>query len=162
MEFKRVSKKAIINMLIPAAIWFIILGGAFSVLWFTLIKALEPKFIGYIYLAAVLFVELLIICSPFIRYKRYRYQIDDTRVAVKEGLIFITTETAPIERVHQISVSAGPVDRLTGLAKVTVTTAGGEIVVRFLEKDLADQLSQKIEKTVKSIVIWQVAQNGKE
>ena len=54
----------------------------------------------------------------------------------------------PINRLHQIAISQGPIDRIYGLTKVVVTTAGGEVTIRFLEtqkaQDIADTLKIKI------------------
>lgn len=161
MELKRVSKKAIINMLICAVLWAAILLGATAYVWYGIIMLnAEPKrYFGIIYWLAVALVETIILISPFIRFYRYRYIIDETRIVKREGLVFITTEMAPIERVHQISVMRGPIDRLTGLSKVRATTAGGEITIRFLEQSVAEELSIKLETTIKQITIRQGGNN---
>ncbi len=148
MEFQRVSKKAMINMLIPAVIWTAILAAAAAVVWFAgILPEQPPTLVCLIYWLAFGLLFLVLLVSPWVRYHRYRYQIDDVRVAKQEGLIFLT-----IERVHQIAVLRGPIDRLTGLAKVVATTAGGEITIRFLEHDVAFALAEKLEATIKQIV----------
>lgn len=153
MEFQRVSKKAMINMLIPAVIWTAILAAAAAVVWFAgILPEQPPTLVCLIYWLAFGLLFLVLLISPWVRHHRYRYQIDNVRVAKQEGLIFLTTELAPIERVHQIAVLRGPIDRLTGLAKVVATTAGGEITIRFLEHDVAFALAEKLEATIKQIV----------
>lgn len=162
MELKRVSKKAIINMLICAMLWAVILLGVTAYVWFGIIMLnAEPKrYIGIIYWFAVALVETIILIAPFVRFYRYRYIIDETRIVKMEGLVFITTEMAPIERVHQISVMRGPIDRLTGLSKVMATTAGGQITIRFLEQSVADELAAKLEATIKQITKRQGGNNA--
>ena len=97
------------------------------------------------------------IVAPLIRYRRYEYQIDSEKVILVEGLWFITKEIAPIERIHQVSVIRGPIDRLYGVAKVVVTTAGGTIVLRFLEIDVAEQIAEHLQTCVSKIVNAQLA-----
>lgn len=160
MELKRVSKKAIINMFICSAFWAVILLCIAAYIWFGIILNAQPKsYVSVIYWLAITSIELVFLTSPFIRFYRYRYIIDETRIVKKEGLIFITTEMAPIERVHQISIMRGPIDRITGLSKVMATTAGGEITVRFLEQSVAEELASKLESTIKQITKRQESSN---
>ncbi|MDD2361725.1 MAG: PH domain-containing protein [Oscillospiraceae bacterium] len=92
------------------------------------------------------------IAAPLIRYHRYRYDIDDERIVVKEGLWFITKEFAPIERVQQIEVSRGPIDRIFGLGKVIATTAGGTVTIRFLEVEEAEKIIESLLGRIRRIV----------
>ncbi|MBO5231216.1 MAG: PH domain-containing protein [Clostridia bacterium] len=156
-KLNRVNKKAIINMLITAVLVVAILDIAALVVW--IINEGFKPIVTIVLVSFLAFFNLIIIASAFIRYFRYSYLIDENRIVVREGILFVSTTIAPIERVHQITVESGPIDRLTGLAKVMATTAGGEIVVRFLEKELAEELAIKLEKTVKSIVKEQAQKN---
>ena len=156
-KLNRVNKKAIINMLITAVLVVAILDIAALVVW--IINEGFKPIVTMVLVSFLAFFNLIIIASAFIRYFRYSYLIDENRIVVREGILFVSTTIAPIERVHQITVESGPIDRLTGLAKVMATTAGGEIVVRFLEKELAEELAIKLEKTVKSIVKEQAPKN---
>ena len=47
----------------------------------------------------------------------------------------------PVDRIHQIDVSRGPLDTAFGVAKVSVITAGSTAVFRFLDEDKAQQLA---------------------
>ena len=90
--------------------------------------------------------------SPAIRYRRYRYLIDEEKIVVREGLWFITQDFAPIERIHQIAVKSGPIDRVYGLAKVVATTAGGTVTIRFLEQEVAEEIAHSLQRTVRYIL----------
>ena len=90
--------------------------------------------------------------SPSIRYRRYRYLIDSEKIVVREGLWFVTQEFAPLERIHQIAVKSGPIDRLYGLAKVIATTAGGTVTIRFLENAVAEEIAQSLQSKVRYIL----------
>lgn len=162
MELKSVSKKAILNMLLTAALVAVIISTA-AVLLFLGVLRLEITFSWFniLYFACLSAVDVILLVSPFVRYGRYKYSIDDLRIVKKEGIFFVSTEMAPIERVHQITVNRGPIDNLTGLAKVTVTTAGGEITIRFLETREAFRLAESLEGSIKAIVREQAEKNEK-
>ena len=81
-------------------------------------------------------------------YRRYRYRMDDDKVEVRKGIITITHDMVPIERVHQVNVSRGPINRRYGLANVLVTTAGGTVSLNYLEEDLAESIATKLNEKI--------------
>lgn len=111
-----------------------------------------PTFVNIIFIAFLFLVLLFIIFSPIIRYKRYRYFIDDEKIIVIEGLWFVSKTIAPIERVHQIQIQRGPVDRLFGLSKVVATTAGDNIEIKFLENQIAEEIAESLGLRIGTIV----------
>ena len=92
---------------------------------------------------AVIFVILLVYCAvgPFVFYKRYRYRMDEDKIEVRRGILYITHLLVPVERVHQVDVRVGPINRIFGLADVGITTAGGEVSLQFLEEDVAEGIA---------------------
>ena len=94
----------------------------------------------------ILFVLLAAwsLISPQIFYRRYRYRFDDEKVEIRRGVIIITHEMVPIERIHQVNVSAGPVNRMFDLADITITTAGGVVKLQFLDADVAESIAGAI------------------
>lgn len=154
MEYKSLNKKAIGCMRINSIIWSIVfIVAGIIVINVSLSKGVKIGTESYIALFVILVLIVVYdIIAPIIRYKRYRYHIDDEMFAVVEGLWFITKSVAPIERIHQIAVSRGPIDRMFGLAKVVITTAGGEITIRFLEVDVAEEIADKLKNRINKIV----------
>ena len=73
-----------------------------------------------------------IVIAPKVRYERYRYCIDNEAIRVREGLFWISESIVPIERLHKIQVSQGPIARMFNLSTVCVTTAGGDVNIKFL------------------------------
>lgn len=71
-----------------------------------------------------------IIASPALRYARYRYCIDEEAIRVIEGFIWVQEQIVPIERLHKIAKSQGPIARIFGLSTVEVTTAGGDVNIK--------------------------------
>ena len=157
MEYKTLNKKAISCMRTNTLIWSLILVAIAAIVLVILNynNVDIPTFV-YIILGVLLVLTILdIVISPIIRYKRYRYLIDDEMVSVVEGLYFIEKSIAPIERIHQISVQRGPIDRFYGLSKVLVTTAGGIIKISFLEDDAAEDIAKKLQHRINKIVAEQ-------
>ena len=61
--------------------------------------------------------------EPYFRYNRYRYSINEECIDIREGYLFVTRNIVPIERLHKLETSKGPIDQLFHVAKVKVTTA---------------------------------------
>lgn len=101
----------------------------------------------------VLVAEVLeTIFSPMIRYNRYRYILTEEEIQIREGIWFITHTIVPISRLHKIKVDEGPIDRMFKLAKVEVITAGGDVTIKFLEKEKALQIANKLKNRINVIV----------
>ncbi len=98
----------------------------------------------------VLFVLLAVwtLISPTVFYRRYRYRLDEDKVDVRKGVVFISHEMVPIERIHQVDVNAGPINRAFGLADVAVTTAGGTVTLQFLDADVAEGIANTLNKRI--------------
>ena len=163
MEYHALHKKAAACMRLSEIIgWgvvLLILGATRLVLLFKHI--LLPLWLDLCLLGLVAFAVLFCLLVPPVRYRRYRYHIDPEQVVVVEGLWFISRSIAPMERIHQISVKSGPIDRLYGLAQVEAVTAGGKVTIRFLEKQVADEITDFLQQHIKHIVTEQ-GQQGSE
>ncbi len=101
-------------------------------------------------IAVLAIIDIIVV--PEIRYRRYKYYLDDEMLVVEEGLWFITRSIAPIERIHQIEVKRGPVDRMFNMGNVIVTTAGGVVKIAFLEDAVADEIAARLNTRINSIV----------
>ncbi len=98
---------------------------------------------------ALVLAVLWVIVVPTIRFRRYRYLITPDRIEVIEGVFWIKRTVVPIDRVHQISVSKGPLDNAFGVAKVQVLTAGSTAVMRFLNEEKANEIAEYLNTKVK-------------
>ncbi len=93
-----------------------------------------------------------VIAMPNVRYARYRYAIDEEAIRVREGFLWISYSVVPIERLHKIELSQGPVARLFGLYTVNVTTAGGEVSIKFIPEAVATQIAEHLKDIVNRLV----------
>lgn len=104
----------------------------------------------WIPLIAILLLVLLVclIMFPPVYHRHYRFRIDDDEIDVRSGVLFLTHILVPVERVHQVEVSRGPIDRLYDLAEVTVTTAGGKFTMSHLSDDDAEDIAERLNRVI--------------
>ena len=143
MEYQKISKKArgcmLVNEMMLSLLCTVVLGG----IWWFFRDEVLPVSIHLIWvLVAVIWIVSLI--APFVRYERYRYRFTEEEIDVKEGFLFVERNIVPIERLHKIAMEIGPIDRIFGLSKVIVTTAGGDVVIRFLEIEKAEKIVERL------------------
>lgn len=96
-----------------------------------------------------------ILISPYFRYHRYRYNIDEECIDIKEGYLFIKRQIVPIERIHKLQTVKGRIDQFFHVSKVIVTTAGGDVTIRFLEEEKAEQIAERLQVRINEIVVAQ-------
>lgn len=150
-QYSKLSKNALVCMYIASGILDIILAVGIVVSWQVFFPEEEWAMITAIIILAICVFDLLI--NPMIRYKRYQYCIDDECIDVKEGIFFTKRNIVPIERLHKIAVNRGPLDNMLGLAKVSVTTAGGDVVIRFLDIQTADRIAETLKRRINQIAV---------
>ncbi len=148
MKYQKLSKKAISCMFVAGIVQFIIVGVMIGVGMYIGREEWVVLLIGGIVLGLDL---LYVLISPKVRYERYRYILNEEEIDVMEGFIFTKRNIVPIERLHKIAVLKGPIDRVFGLAKVVVTTAGGDVTVRFMEDEKADQIAESLKNRINEI-----------
>ncbi len=97
---------------------------------------------------------IIIYCmvSPAVYYRHYAYSIDDEKLDVRSGVVFLSHTLIPVERIHQVEINRGPIDRAFGLADVTVTTAGGVFSMPHLDGPEADSIASKLNEVIVSML----------
>lgn len=98
--------------------------------------------------------------SPYFRFHRYRYSINDEFIDSYEGYIFVERNIVPLERLHKMQTVKGPIDRMFKVAKVVVTTAGGDITLRFLDEEKAEFIAESLGKRINQIVAEKREKDG--
>lgn len=106
----------------------------------------DPVRLASMILLAVVAVYMLV--SPIVFYRRYRYRLDDEKLEILRGIITIRHILVPVERIHQVEVVRGPINRMFGLSDVVVTTAGGTVKVQFLEDGVAETIADSLNESV--------------
>lgn len=146
-----VSRK---SMYIGNAISFAIVAVIVGAIWFYVSgHPVDFAPIARIACSAVIIVSAIYsLVEPQVIYRRYRYRIDDEKVDIRKGVVFITHQMVPIERIHQVDVTEGPVNRMFGLANVHITTAGGTVEIQWLQREVAEDIADKLNSTVVGIL----------
>ncbi|MBO0681494.1 PH domain-containing protein [Mycolicibacterium sp. S2-37] len=96
--------------------------------------------------ATLLGVLLSVAVAPVWRYRVHRWDLDDRALYTRTGWLMQERRIAPISRVQTVDTHRGPLDRLFGLANVTVTTASsaGAVRVMALDAEVADRLVARL------------------
>jgi Uncharacterized conserved protein len=113
---------------------------------------LDEMYIWIITIACLVLFLTYLVVGPIVFYNRYRYKIDDERIDVRRGILIIRRTMVPIERVHQVEVTRGPINNMLGLANVDVTTAGGVARIEYLELEQAEEIAKHLNSLVNKIV----------
>ena len=157
---EKLSKRALGCMYVATALWSAILLVAIIVsyvLWFVPENIMIGKVLSLVFGFMILANAII---SPYFRFHRYRYKIDEEFIDIREGYLFVTREIVPIERLHKMETIRGPIDSMFGVAKVKVTTAGGEVTIRFLEEEKAERIAEGLGRYVNHIVKEQREKDG--
>jgi putative membrane protein len=83
--------------------------------------------LGIIIIVVILFIALigLSVLFAYIYYKRFLWEITEADIHIYSGIIFKKQVHIPFQRVQSIDFNAGIVDRILGLVKLKIETAGG-------------------------------------
>jgi uncharacterized protein len=114
--------------------WLVLAAG--QVVWIAVDKRL-----GWVHLLAavvtVVGAAISVAVVPLWRYRVHRWEIGPQAVYTRTGWLVQERRIAPISRVQTVDTYRGPLDRLFGLANVTVTTASSAGAVHIAALDLA-------------------------
>jgi len=138
------SRKAPLVWAIGAAIpWLVLAAG--QVVWFVIDS--RPTWVHLVAgVATVLAMVLYVGVVPLWRYRVHRWDISPQAVYTRTGWLVQERRIAPISRVQTVDTYRGPLDRLFGLANVTVTTASSAGAVRIVALDapVADRVVMQL------------------
>ena len=138
------SRKAPLVWALGAAIPWTVLAVA-QVVWWLLDGRL-----GWLHTAAagvtVVGVVFFVFVVPPWKYRVHRWELGANAVYTRTGWLVQERRIAPISRVQTVDTQRGPLDRLFGLANVTVTTASsaGAVHIIALDSDVADRIAAQL------------------
>ncbi|MFI8569626.1 PH domain-containing protein [Rhodococcus sp. NPDC078407] len=103
-----------------------------------------PHVVALVTSLALAVVHIVIV--PLWRYRVHRWEISDTAVYTRTGWLSQERRIAPISRVQTVDTERGPLDRLLGLATVTVTTASsaGAVKITALDQNVANETVSRL------------------
>lgn len=162
MKYEKLSKNALKNIYVSTAVGTLPL--IIPILLLNIFVFVPEKLKEGVWVSAGLFVLLLLymLIIPYVRFHRYRYSIDEECIDIKEGYFFVKRNIVPLERLHKLEMRRGPVDRMFKVTKLIVTTAGGDVTLRFLDVDKAEEIADYLKKRINQIVKEQREEDGRE
>jgi membrane protein YdbS with pleckstrin-like domain len=107
----------------------------------------EPFDVGW-WLTALVGAALaaFVVVVPLWRYAVHRWEVTDTAVYTQVGWWTLERRIAPMSRIQTVDYSEGAIERMFGLASVTVTTASaaGALEISGLDRELARRLAEEL------------------
>ncbi|MEJ7838833.1 MAG: PH domain-containing protein [Thermomicrobiales bacterium] len=82
--------------------------------------------------------------SPNIRYRQWRYEIRESEVDLKHGILTQTRQLVPMSRIQHVDTRRGPLQRRFGLSSVILFTAAGAIEIPALSVEIAADVRDRI------------------
>ncbi|MDI6402593.1 PH domain-containing protein [Balneolaceae bacterium ANBcel3] len=83
---------------------------------------------------------------PQLRWKYWRYRVDEHEIELQRGLFVRRQTLIPIKRVQHVDTRQGPLYRFFDMAAVTISTAGDIHEIPALTLPVADELRKTISK----------------
>ncbi|WP_335999084.1 PH domain-containing protein [Halorientalis halophila] len=106
---------------------------------FELTPLLGPGVGALLLLVAVAYVQAL--------YRSWGYRLDDDALELRRGVLTKVDTAVPYVRIQHVDTQRGPLDRLLGLGRVVVYTAGSrgaDVTVPGLKPDQARDLRNRL------------------
>lgn len=153
MVYEKLSKNALYCMYAAGAVTggiLLAVIGAVDYFWIFPENIVIGKWIS---LAAAVLILVDVLISPYFRFCRYRYGINEECIDIQEGYLFVKRHIVPIERLHKLEMKTGPLDRLFHVGKVIVTTAGGDVTIAFLDMGKAEKIADTLKRRINEIVV---------
>ncbi len=102
-----------------------------------------PSWVWPVYGAAAL---AYVLGMPVFRFRVHRWEATESAVYTQTGWLTRERRIAPMARVQTVDFEQGALDRLFGLASVTVTTASaaGPLAIEALDEPLAQHLIDEL------------------
>lgn len=90
------------------------------------------------------------IIQPYYMYRNFRYEIHDDEINIKSGIFMIRETTIPMGRIQNVDLYEGFIMRKYHLANITLSTAGGNETIQYLNKDKANDLKHAIQNRIEN------------
>lgn len=97
-------------------------------------------------LVALALLAAYVAVVPAWKYAVHRWEVTDTAVYTQTGWWARERRIAPMSRIQTVDYAEGALERLFGLASVTVTTASaaGALEIAALDRDVAHRLADEL------------------
>ncbi|PTK11435.1 PH domain-containing protein [Mammaliicoccus sciuri] len=141
MVVERIGSLITISILI---IILIVMAVIFNLWWTTASK-------WFLLIPVVLILVIAIyglITQPYYMYRNFRYEINDDEINIKSGIFMIRETTIPMGRIQNVDLYEGFIMRKFNLANITLSTAGGNRMIQYLNKEKANRIKHAIQNRI--------------
>lgn len=130
-----------VDAVIIAVVVFTLGAGASTILGF----ADQPRWIAVLPAAITLILGgLHVVVSPGLRWRNWRYDVDDEQVSLHHGYLLQVSTRIPMARIQHVDTRRGVLERRLGLASLIVYTAAGSRLIPGLLADDAAAIRDRI------------------
>jgi hypothetical protein len=108
--------------------------------------------IGALMLPALLPLFWIAVIAPPRRYRAWAYRRTDEDLQLRHGIWTEVHTLVPLDRVQHIDISQGPVERLCGVCRLVLHTAGtanSEVVLPGLARETAESMRDDIRARIR-------------
>jgi len=95
-------------------------------------------------LGAIFLTILLVIITPQIRWRQWKYKVDEHEIDLHYGIWFSRSTLVPVKRVQHVDTRQGPILRQYKLADVVISTAATTHKIPALTEATADRVRSEI------------------
>jgi membrane protein YdbS with pleckstrin-like domain len=100
-----------------------------------------------IYVAGVAVAVVLAIAIPYLRFRRWRYEIRERDLFLSRGSLFFVLTLIPFDRIQYVETQQGPLDLAFRLMQLVVYTAAGKAArIPGLDPQEAEALREELAK----------------
>lgn len=136
-----------IHQLLTAAIILLLAGGGTGLIFFF---NWPHWLIVILWGAALLYIIPSVWVYPILRWRYYRYEVNEKEIHIQSGFFFIRRTYIPMVRIQHVNTTQGPLLRRHGLSELEINTAGGAaFIIPALQTEEADQLRNHIGSLVR-------------
>jgi uncharacterized protein len=107
---------------------------------------------GALTLPVLLPIAYLVLLSPPRRYRAWGYAMDAAELQVRYGVWTQVHTVVPLDRIQHIDISQGPLERLFGVCRLVVHTAGtlhSQVVLPGLARATAERMRDEIRALIR-------------
>ncbi|MCH1627258.1 PH domain-containing protein [Ferdinandcohnia quinoae] len=145
--------KQLKEMIIPIIVFFFIGKG-------------ESGLINTLYLIGLGVVIVGLLVTGILHWYRFTYRVEDGELRIEYGVFVRKRRFIPIERIQTIDVTAGIIQRIFGLVKLQVETAGGgkeaEVELTAIKEAEANELRAILTKIPKAPEVLEPEEENKQ
>lgn len=94
--------------------------------------------------ALVVFQLVYLVVVPPLRYARWRYEVTNTDVILRYGIVVSTSVVIPLVRVQHVESTQGPILKSFDLSSVNISTAGDSFEIPGLGTSEAERLRDQV------------------